>query len=206
MLRQLARSARSRGFLLSQRQLSQCDKTYDPPRLSGRCACGKVGYDAVGPPASNFITHSSAPRAASGEPYLIASGFKSNQIVWSGEGLVDSTKRPEYMPPNSSNPHYFCPCDKKQYLGVDASRWLGVVAVNLKNAVGYPDNVPTIYRPNHHVFYADRVVDVEDGLPKWKTVLEGEMMQETNGAAPLPKSEGWPTYGKALTAYNDFTL
>jgi hypothetical protein len=83
------------------------------------------------------------------------------------------------MPKNSSNPHYFCPCDKKQYLGVDATRLLGFVALNLKLAEGYTSNtIPDAYRPNHHVFYDDRVVDVIDGLPKWKTVLEGQLLPE----------------------------
>lgn len=92
---------------------------------------------------------------------------------------MSSVHRPEYMPPNSSNPHYFCPCEKQQYMGVDATRLLGFVALNLRRAKGYADNtLPAIYRPNHHFFYADRTVDVADGLPKWATVLEGAMLPE----------------------------
>lgn len=26
------------------------------------------------------------------------------------------------------------------------------------------------YRPNHHLFYDDRVAEAEDDLPKWKTI------------------------------------
>jgi hypothetical protein len=94
------------------------------------------------------------------------------------------------MPPQSSNPHFFCPCEKRQYLGVDATRLLGFVALNLRRANGYTTNtLPAIYRPNHHVFYANRVVDCTDGLPKWKTVLEGETLPElTSADRPLPRA------------------
>lgn len=129
-----------------------------------------------------MYTHSTAPRAASGDPFLVASAFKANQVEWfGGKDLIDSVEHKEYMPPNSSNPHYFCSCEKRQYLGVDACRLLGVIALNLKRVEGYKDNsIPATYRPNHHLFYADRVVDVPDGLPKWKTVLEGEIIPETS--------------------------
>jgi hypothetical protein len=154
------------------------DNTFSALELCGQCECGKVGYTARGPSAINFFSHSSAPRNASGEPFLIASGFKPNQVMWRGN-VMNSVTSPEYMPPNSSNPHYFCPCDKKQYLGVDATRLLGIIALNLRRADGFANNtLPDAYRPNHHVFYADRVVDCPDRLPKWKTVLEGDLLPE----------------------------
>ena len=105
----------------------------------------------------NFYTHSSAPRhaAASEGPehsaYLAAAAFKATQVEWKGP-YISSADKQEYMPPNSSNPHYFCPCEKKQYLGVDASRWLGVVLLNLRRVQGFPA-ISDAYRPNHHVFY-----------------------------------------------------
>jgi hypothetical protein len=36
--------------------------------------------------------------------------------------------------------------------------------------------VPEEYRPNLHLFYADRVVDVEDSAPKWRTLPQGDIM------------------------------
>lgn len=162
------------------------DNTYSVMKLCGHCECGKVGYTARGSSSLNFYSHSSAPRNASGEPFLIASGFKPNQVMWQGD-VINSVVRPEYMPPNSSNPHYFCPCAKKQYLGVDATRLLGMVALNLRMAMGYSGNaLPDVYRPNHHVFYADRVVDCPDRLPKWDTVLGGGLLPERSANQSLP--------------------
>ena len=55
-----------------------------------------------------------------------------------GAGVVDSmcgtlsdADRAKYQPPGSQNSHYYCPCERKEYLGVDATRLLGVTALNL---------------------------------------------------------------------------
>ena len=173
MLRSIARSrVRLDVSLFKLRNVvTAVDNIYPTPTLCGSCDCGKAGYIGCGVPAVNFISHSSAPRAASNDPYLVASAFKPEDVIWYGDKyLINSITSPEYMPPKSSNPHYFCGCSKKQYLGVDASRLLGVVALNLKHAKDFKSKtIPHIYLPNHHVFYADRMVDVNDKLPKWKT-------------------------------------
>jgi hypothetical protein len=36
--------------------------------------------------------------------------------------------------------------------------------------------VDDCYKPNHHIFYADRVGDAADGLPKWQTLPEGQCL------------------------------
>jgi len=134
------------------------DNVFSSPKLCGSCDCGKVGFEANGVSCGNFYTHSSAPRYASSssEPeasaYLASSAFKLNQVSWKGNP-INSVENPAYMPPGSSNPHYFCPCEKKQYLGVDATRWLGVVLLNQRRVKGFPESIPDNYRPNHHVFY-----------------------------------------------------
>jgi hypothetical protein len=139
------------------------DYVYASPKLCGTCDCGKVGYEGRGVSCGNFYTHSSAPRNATlhSEPesaaYLAAAAFKSNQVLWTGNP-INSAVNSEYMPAGSSNPHYFCPCEKRQYLGVDATRWLGVTILNLKRVQGFPDSLTDEYRPNHHLFYADRFV------------------------------------------------
>eukprot|EP00937_MAST-01D_sp_MAST-1D-sp2_P000998 g998.t1 len=134
--------------------------------LKGSCRCGKVGFEARGPSALNFVSHSSMARAASGEPYLTAAAFNRDQIRWRNADCIV-----ERSPPGSRNPHYFCPCGEN-YLGVDATRLLGVVALNL--AVTDVASLPDAYKPNQHTFYADRAADFADLLPKWKTVPQGE--------------------------------
>jgi len=95
---------------------SKTDVTFGIPVLEGSCDCGKVGYSARGASSGNFYSHSTAPRAASGDPYLTASAFKPNQVMWRGNDIIDSKVNRSYMPPKSENAHYFCPCEKKQVL------------------------------------------------------------------------------------------
>ena len=118
----------SRRYTIAKRNLklfrskstTKLDFTFGIPVLQGACECGKVGYTARDTSRGNFYSHSTAsshstaPRAASGDPYLIASAFKANQVVWRGEQIVNSKIQRSYMPPNSENAHYFCPCEKKQ--------------------------------------------------------------------------------------------
>ena len=94
--------------------------------LAVQCKKCDAGWKATGTSALNFITHSPAPRNANGDPYMSGSGFNPNQIEWiNQDGVIDSSKQPEFMPEGSSNPHYFCGCDEKTYLGLDATRLLG---------------------------------------------------------------------------------
>jgi hypothetical protein len=37
--------------------------------------------------------------------------------------------------------------------------------------------VPPEFKPNHHLFYRERLRDVSDGLPKWSTVIQGQLQE-----------------------------
>lgn len=37
------------------------------------------------------------------------------------------------------------------------------------------NHVHDSYQPSHHIFYADRVQDVNDSIPKWKTIPQGDI-------------------------------
>jgi phytoene dehydrogenase-like protein len=153
--------------------------------LTGQCRCGSVGFEALGPSDANFVSHSSLARAASGEPYLTACGFKRDRVHWKNSEQI--VNRP---PAGSQNAHYFCSeCDS--YLGVDATRLLGVVALNL--AATDVATLPDRYKPNQHTFYADRVEDFGDLLPKWKTVPQGAIVPDHDWAGEELKKEAAPT-------------
>ena len=34
-------------------------------------------------------------------------------------------------------------------------------------AFDFPNGVPESFKPQHHIFYGARVVDMPDGVPKW---------------------------------------
>jgi hypothetical protein len=43
--------------------------------------------------------------------------------------------------------------------------------------------LPPEFRPNHHIFYSERLQDVTDGLPKWSTVIQGQLEQAPHDSA-----------------------
>lgn len=199
---------------------------FDLPVLKGSCTCGSVGWEAKGPSALNFTCHCSVCRGASGQPYVQAAGFKPEQVEWVNKaGMVES------LPPGSRNKRYHCKCCGS-YIGEDATRPLGILALPLSAAVNSHGratgaittpaavgvapaagvdlaSIPEEYRPNHHIFYANRVVDVADNAPKWVTLPQGELVdgggarQDTQpvysqGDAPSP----WGTTTASRSMYD----
>ncbi len=60
-------------------------------------------------------------------------------------------------------------------MGEDATRPLGMIALPLAVATAAPHDC---YKPNHHIFYADRIADAADSLPKWVTLPEGRILEQ----------------------------
>jgi len=53
---------------------------------------------------------------------------------------------------------------------------LGAIALPLHLAQSTGEHpIHESFKPNHHIFYDDRVEDVKDDLPKWKTVPQGDL-------------------------------
>ena len=136
--------------------------------------------DCSGPSATNFVCHCTVCRAASGRPSLPAAAFKPNQIVWKNEENID--KR---LPPNSKNARFYCKsCG--DYIAEDATKFMGCFGLPLHLV----DNVHDSYKPNHHIFYANRVEDVSDSIPKWETLPDGPIVP-----SPAPTHESFEVQG-----------
>jgi hypothetical protein len=76
------------------------------------------------------------------------------------------------LPEGSRNGRYYCK-SCQTYVGEDATRPLGVYAFPLHRVKG---PVADQYKPNHHIFYANRVADCNDSIPKWQTLPEGTLV------------------------------
>ena len=53
--------------------------------FTGSCSCGKSSVRAHGDSILDFYTHSSGPRHCTGEPYTAMSGWRREDVVFSGE-------------------------------------------------------------------------------------------------------------------------
>jgi phytoene dehydrogenase-like protein len=133
-------------------------------------------------------------RGASGKDFTTAAAFQEKQIKWINEAQIVS-KTPE----NSSNKRFYCgSCN--DYIGEDATGVLGIYALPI-DAATEPDDM---YKPNHHIFYADRVADAQDNLPKWKTLLEGELEGATETAESVQTID-FNKYNSTQGGYNTQT-
>jgi hypothetical protein len=136
--------------------------------LKGHCKCGSVGWEARGESVLNFTCHCTVCRKASGRDNLTASGFKPTQVKWLNEEKID--KR---LPENSRNYRYYCKsCN--DYIGEDASRVLGIIGL----PIHLSKYVSDCYKPNHHIFYKYRQVDVDDPLPKWEHLPDSKIVPD----------------------------
>jgi phytoene dehydrogenase-like protein len=55
-------------------------------------------------------------------------------------------------------------------------------------------SLPDEFKPNHHIFYGERIFNVKDPLPKWKTVLQGEVVEGPEHRTeyePRTRRHGW---------------
>ena len=73
-------------------------------------------------------------------------------------------------------------------MGEDATRHMGIIALPLSCATTVPDDC---YKPNHHIFYANRVEDANDSLPKWITLPEGEIFKQAPVSSTHTSTSAW---------------
>jgi phytoene dehydrogenase-like protein len=163
--------------------------------LRGSCECGAVGYIASGPSSLNFVCHCAHCREHSRQPYTQASAFLPRQIKWVNPQLIKRTEAPPSGDP--SGPKSFrCHCSAcNGYIGDDAPRSMGVVKLPLAAANNYsnimvkqgfaPVAVQEVYLPNHHIFYGERVADINDHLPKWESFPEGIRISSSSDSAAV---------------------
>ena len=121
----------------------------------------------------------------------------SSQVKWINETGVKTE-----TPPNSRNPRKYC-AKCNDYLGEDVTRTLGALAlpVHLAESKGQ-QHVHESYRPNHHIFYDDRVEDAVDDLPKWKTVPQGDLSDADGRPSKAAKLPSTGNYDAVTGQYN----
>lgn len=169
--------------------------------LRGSCDCGDVGFIATGPSSLNFVCHCKYCREHSKLPATKASAFLPRQVTWINPDGIRRTKAPPSGDGNETGPHSSrCHCKKcNGYIGDEALDSMGVVKLPLSAAENYrtlqskkglpvPASVDELYQPNHHIFYKERVADVNDLLPKWVSFPEGILAVSNSSSMLTPGS------------------
>ncbi len=134
------------------------------------CFCGGVEVSVEGAPLVQGFCHCDSCRRWTAQPFLAFALWPSPMVrVTKGEALVGQAPR------NPNLTMHFC-------------TECGGHVMAVSSAAGFTDVFPMIiadfaFEPASHVNYAERVIDVRDGLPKFRDMPEnaggtGEMMPE----------------------------
>lgn len=146
----------------------------DAQEHHGSCYCGAVTVTVSGPPVVQGYCHCLSCRKWHSAPINAWSGWPANKVSVSGP-ITESDKDP-----GSGR--------------ISCSKCGGNVAnrkPTAKMMVIYPmtlANSGLDFQPNMHIFYDERVMDVNDGLPKFVDVPEsfggsGKMAEEPEKSA-----------------------
>jgi hypothetical protein len=166
--------------------------------LKVSCTCGNSSIVAEGDSMINYNCHSKSTRLVTNKDFTQLSAFKPNQIT------TTTSLKLEYCQNDSKITHYLCNCEKKIHLAENLNRTQGLIAFNVEG-LRNQSKLPVEYQPNHHFHYSERKTDVNDNLPKWKTVIDGEIIPSSNSSqvAATQKSQSHP--GNNLFEYNSST-
>jgi hypothetical protein len=146
------------------------------PVFRARCLCGEFVHEMTGAPMAVVVCHCTTCRAYSGAPYLHTAawlGGSVKRVSGHDENLL-SFKCTDAFARTSCRK-----CGSYVAGHVEAYGMLGFQLGTIEDA--YENNTyRPVFRPQCHLFYGSRVVDVPDGAPKMrKKAPEDGMMGET---------------------------
>lgn len=122
----------------------------------GACHCGAVTFSLEGPPNYAVYCHCSVCRRSTGAPFVMA-GSWSPEALTMGEGATTASRAT-----SSYLTRVRCAeCGAALYNQIRSGKMQAenVMLPLLEDRAGI--------EPTHHIYYADRVMDVADELPKF---------------------------------------
>jgi hypothetical protein len=129
-----------------------------------KCSCETVELQLSGSPAACGFCHCSSCQDFYALPVFSVTAWKREAVqVANGEDRLG-----EFTHPKKQMQKYFCLSCGETLFGTNR---LGMAVIGtplIERAFG--GQLPNEFRPTFHLFYAQRVLDVEDALPKY---LEG---------------------------------
>lgn len=134
-------------------------------KYSARCHCGAVRYEVCADPVDAKICHCKACQVLHGAPMQWAAIFRKDDVRFTA-GLdelryynSELDRRERVLPCKVS-------CGLCGTLIADEGRNMWLAFPSLFD-FGSPARVPEAFKPSCHIFYGMRVIEVDDGLPKW---------------------------------------
>lgn len=134
-------------------------------KYEARCHCGAVRYQAAADPVDAKICHCAMCQKLHGAPMQWAAIFHKHHIKFTAgiehvkffDGSLNTSKR--VLPCKAS-------CSICGTPIADEGRRMWLAFPSLFD-FGAPPKIPAAFKPTCHIFYGARVLDMNDGLPKW---------------------------------------
>lgn len=132
---------------------------------SARCQCGAVAYEVGADPVDAKLCHCRNCQVLHGAPMQWAAIFHKADVrftrglehVWFYNSELDKAQR--ILPCKVS-----CALCRTPIADEGRRMWLAFPTLF---DFGDPPRVPDAFKPTCHIFYGSRVMDIDDGLPKW---------------------------------------
>jgi hypothetical protein len=144
----------------------------EAPSYEVHCDCGAVALRLHGAPLVHAVCHCSDCRDLLNIPYnaLAAWDGPDVQITRGASHLI------EYAYPGKTMKRYVCDGCGATLFNTNAYGW-GVVAQALLRKC-HADRLPPELESDKHFFYAERIVDISDALPKFLRGVDGPLYED----------------------------
>ena len=144
---------------------TRSDDTNFETRYGASCHCGAVRYDVCSDPVDAKVCHCVVCQKLHGAPMQWAAIFHKHHVRFRA-GLKQLrffnsmlNKAGRVLPSKVS-----CSLCGAHLADEGRNMWLAFPSLF---DFGTPPKVPEAFKPRCHIFYAARVFDMDDGLPKW---------------------------------------
>jgi hypothetical protein len=135
------------------------------PRHRASCYCGAVAFEVRADPVDSKICHCRTCQRLHGAPFQWAVIFHKSDVRFSRG--VDSLY---FFNPETGRPGHDPPCKLSCVVCrspiADEGRRMFLAFGPLFD-FGSPSRIPKPFEPTCHIFYGARVIDVDDGRPKY---------------------------------------
>lgn len=145
-------------------------------KYQGQCYCGKVTFECDGNPVFTQHCHCNKCREiashSSRDSDKIGYSFTAAYLTDSFK-LTCHTRLDEVIANNAK--HLLCSNCKSLIYGIslDPARQAGI-GINANNFV-FEAGIPDAFKPVRHIWYANHIVEIKDGLPKFKDAPKGQL-------------------------------
>ena len=147
-------------------------------KYRARCHCGMVRYEVSADPVDSKICHCRVCQTLHGAPMQWAAIFPKGDVR-----LVTGIEHLRFYNSEFDRQDRILPCKVAcahcGTLIADEGRRMWLAFPTLFD-FGAPPRVPEAFEPTCHIFYASRVIDIDDGLPKWSGHRDDSILLSTD--------------------------